>query len=302
MGAQAAILNIAGVLLCAHAMILAAYLIHEAAHQTLFSAHWANRIAGEAMNFIAGSCYASFERIRHMHIRHHVDRADVTCFDFKGLMRRRPGVRRVLQILEWAYVPATETLMHLQVIWRPFFVRSQRKHLLRVAAMLVVRSLLLALLGLWSWKALLLYVVATALLLHVLNFFDAFHHTFEQYFVAADEPVSMEGRDRRYELDHTYSNLISRRHPWLNLLTLNFGYHNAHHHRPSVPWYRLPAFHGDLYGDHTRAVLPLSELLRTWHRNRVRRVSSDDYGAPGDGRGRADNFIGAHGVSFLTVM
>jgi fatty acid desaturase len=302
MGAHAAILNIAGVLLCAHAMILAAYLIHEAAHQTLFAAHWGNRLAGEAMNFIAGSCYASFERIRHMHIRHHVDRADVTCFDFKSLMRRRPGVRRALQILEWAYVPATETLMHLQVIWRPFFISSQRKHLPRVAAMLVVRCVLLMLLTLWSWKALLLYVAATAVLLHVLNFFDAFHHTFEQYFVAPDQPVSMEGRDRRYELDHTYSNLISRRFPWLNLLTLNFGYHNAHHHRPSVPWYGLPASHRDLYRGQTRAVLPLSELLRTWHRNRVRRVASDDYGAPSHGPGRADNFVGAHGVSFLTVI
>ena len=123
-----------------------------------------------------------------MHIRHHVDRADVACFDFKGLMRRRPGVRRTLQCLEWAYLPATEALMHLQVIWRPFFVRSQRRHLPRAAAMLIVRCVLLALLGLWSMKALLLYFVATVLLLHVLNFFDAFHHTFEQF--SSSTPIS----------------------------------------------------------------------------------------------------------------
>jgi fatty acid desaturase len=302
MGAHAGILNIAGVLLCAHTMILAAYLIHEAAHQTLFAAHRANAFAGEVMNFIAGSGYASFERIRHMHIRHHLERADLTCFDFKGLMRRRPAVRRTLQILEWAYVPATEVLMHWQVIGRPFFVASQRRYLPRVAAMLVVRCGLLALLGRWSLQALLLYVVAAALLLHVLNFFDAFHHSFEQYFVAADEPVPMAGRDREYEHANTYSNVVSRRHPWLNLLTLNFGYHNAHHHRASVPWYRLPALHDDLYGRRWDAVLPLSDLLRTWHRNRVRRVISDDYGVPSKGPDRADKFVGAHGVSFLTVV
>jgi len=302
MGAHAAMLNIAGVVLCAHTMILAAYLIHEAVHQTLFAAHWANTVAGEVMNFIAGSSYASFERIRHMHIRHHLDRADLTCFDFKGLMQRRPAVRRTLQILEWAYVPATEVLMHWQIIGRPFFVASQRPHLLRVTAMLIVRGELLALLGLWSWRTLLLYVVATVLLLHVLNFFDAFHHTFEQYFVAADEPVPMGDRDCQYEHANTYSNVISQRHPWLNLLTLNFGYHNAHHHRASVPWYRLPALHKDLYGEECDAVLPLSELVRTWHRNRVRRVISDDYGAPSQGLGRADQFVGAHGVSFLTVV
>jgi len=302
MGAHSAILNAAGVLLCAHTMILAAYLIHEAAHQTLFAAHWANTVAGEVMNFIAGSAYASFERIRHMHIRHHLDRADLTCFDFKGLMRRHPGVRRILQTLEWAYVPATEALMHWQVIGRPFLVASQRPYLPRVVAMIIVRWELLALLGYWSWKALLLYVAAAVLLLHVLNFFDAFHHTFEQYFVAADEPVPTAGRDRQYEHANTYSNVISQRHPWRNLLILNFGYHNAHHHRPSVPWYRLPALHKDLYGEACDAVLPLSELLRTWHRNRVRRVISNDYGAPAQGPGRADNFVGAHGVSFLTVV
>ncbi len=280
MGAHAVILNIAGVLLCAHTMIFAAYLVHEAAHQTLFAAHAANAFAGEAMNFIAGSAHASFERIRHMHIRHHLDRADLTCFDFKGLMRRRPGVRWTLQVLEWAYIPATEVLMHWQVVARPFFVASQRR----------------------PWKALLLYIVAAALFLHVLNFFDAFHHTFAQYFVAADEPVPMAGRDRRYEHANTYSNVISRRRPWLNLLTLNFGYHNAHHHRASVPWYRLPALHKDLYGGQWEAVLPLSQLLRTWHRNRVRRVNSDDYGTPSQGPGGADNFVGAHGVSFLTVV
>jgi fatty acid desaturase len=96
--------------------------------------------------------------------------------------------------------------------------------------------------------------------------------------------------------------LVSARFPWLNLLILNFGYHNAHHQRASVPWYRLPGYHRSLYGDRTPAVMPLSELLRSWHRNRVRRVSSDDYGVPRQGAGRADGFVGAHGVSFLTVI
>lgn len=302
LGAAAPLVNLAGVLLSIHTTVLAAYLIHEAAHNTLFAAPSANRVIGEWMNFVAGSGYASFERIRHMHIRHHADRADVTCFDFKGLMQRRPGVRRLLEILEWAYIPATEILMHLQVVWRPFFVKSQRRHLPRAAAMLVLRGALLAALGWWSLKALLLYFLAYGCVLHILNFFDAFHHTFPQYFVAADQPVPMEGRDRAYEQANTFSNLVSAQRPWLNLLTLNFGYHNAHHARASVPWYRLPQFHRELFGERSLAVMPLSELLRTWHRNRVRRVDADDYGVPGSGSGRADSFVGAHGVSFLTVV
>jgi fatty acid desaturase len=302
MAADSVTLNILGVLLCVHTMVLAAYLIHEAAHQTLFAVRWANSCTGEAMSFIAGSAYGSFERIRHMHIRHHTDRVDLTCFDFKGLMRRQPVLRRSLQVLEWGYLPATETLMHLQVVWRPLFSCAHRPFLARSMAILALRVGLLVLLGLWSLKALVLYFVAAGLLLHVLNFFDAFHHTFEQHFVAPDEPIERGSRDRAYEQANTYSNLLSTSHPWLNLLTLNFSYHNAHHHRASVPWYKLPAYHKALYGDHATAVMPLRELLRTWHRHRVRRVVSDDYGVPGPGERRADAFVGAHGVSFLTVI
>ena len=302
MGSDSVLLDIAGVVLCVHTMVLAAYLVHEAAHHTLFAVHRANEWAGEVVSFIAGSSYASFARIRHMHIRHHLDRADLTCFDFKGLLKRRPRLRRLLEALEWAYVPATEILMHLQVVWRPFFVRSQRRYLPRAASMLLLRGLLLVAIALWSLKALLLYVLALALQLHVLNFFDAFHHTFDQFFVAPDEPVPMQGRDRAYEYANTFTNLIASRYIGLNLLTLNFGYHNAHHVRPADPWYRLPALHRKLYGEDASQVLSLGALLGTWHRNRVRRVAGEHYGAAGNGSIDVRDFVGAHGVSFLTVV
>ena len=302
MAANSDALNVLGTLLCLHTMILAAYLVHEAAHQTLFARPGANTAAGETMSFIAGSSYAAFERIRRMHIRHHVERADLTCFDFLGLLRRLPALKRTLQGLEWAYVPASELLMHAQVALRPFFVPSQRQYLRRSAVMLAVRCALLAALAGWSLKAFLLYWLATILFLHVLNFFDAFHHTYQQFFVTPDQALPPIERERGYEQANTYSNLISIRHPWLNLLTLNFGYHNAHHHRASLPWYRLPALHRSLYPAGTPSVMPLGELLRSWHKNRVRRVFADDYGKFGEGRGRADGFVGAHGVSFLTVV
>jgi fatty acid desaturase len=297
--AQTAIaLNVLGVLLCAHTMVLAAYLVHEAAHHTLFGNHRANHRIGETMSFIAGASYASFERIRHMHIRHHLDRADLACFDFKPLARRVPGLQRTLEALEWAYVPATELLMHAQVVWRPFLERSQRLHRPRAAAMLVVRLGLLTLLGLWSARALLLYALAYVLFLHALNFFDAFHHTFEQYFVEPREALPPNGRTAAYEQANTYSNLVSRRWPWMNLLVLNFGYHNAHHQRASVPWYRLAAYHRELYGETVACELPILRLLSTFHRNRVRRVFGNGSGNDGP----PDGFIGAHGVSFLTVI
>jgi fatty acid desaturase len=168
--------------------------------------------------------------------------------------------------------------------------------------MLAVRIVLLV----WLWtvapKAVLLYVLALVVQLHVLNFFDAFHHTFEQHVVMPDQPVSMEGRDRAYEQHNTYSNLVSQRHPWLNALVVNFGYHNAHHHQPSVPWWRLPALHRKIYGNEAQAVMPLRQLLSTWHRNRVQRVFAADYGTPQGNVQCADNFVGTHAVSFLTVI
>jgi fatty acid desaturase len=297
------LLELTGVWLCAHAIVLAAYLVHEAAHQSLFASPRANHWVGEVMNFVAGTPYASFERIRHMHIRHHVERADLTCFDPKELIRRHPMLRKVLEALEWAYLPGVEVLMRLQLICRPVWVPSQRRYLPRAAGMLLLRAGLLVLLGLYSVKAVLLYGVAVLLQMRVLNFFDAFHHTFEQYRVLPEEPIPLNGRTRAYEQANTYSNLVSTRAPWLNLLVLNFVYHNAHHHRPSMPWWRLPAVHRSLYGDHnTPALLTARNLIATWHRNRVRRVFADDYGTVGEGLRRGDTFIGAHGASFLTVV
>ncbi len=297
-----------GLLLCLHAMVLAAYLVHEAAHTTLFAQLVHNRRAGEWVGFMAGAGYASFDRIRHMHLRHHRDRADLSCFDFKGLLQRHPMLKRLLQALEWAYIPASELVMHGQVICRPFLEPSQRQHRGRVLAMLLLRGTLLTALAAWSAQAFLLYLLAWVLLLHVLNFFDAFHHTFDQFFVAADQPVPPGARDRAYEQANTFSNVVSARWRWLNLLTLNFGYHNAHHERAAAPWYRLAQVHQELYGAQTTTLMPLSRLLRAWHRHRVARVSAEHYGAGGAGDARdaviadIDQFVGAHGVSFLTVV
>jgi len=295
----------AGVFLSAHTMVIAAYLIHEAAHMTLCRDPRHNAFIGEFMAFLCGAAYASFARIRHMHLRHHRDRADIARFDYKAVLRRlSPFGRRLVYALEWAYFPAIELLMQYQLLLRPFVNPAEAGRRARVLRILALRIGVFAVLGLLGGlKALALYALAWGLFLTVMHFFDAFHHTFDQYFVAEDdEKVSMDGKDRAYEQANTYSNVVSVRWPWLNLLTLNFGYHNAHHQRASTPWYRLPALHRELYGETSRELMPLSELLRTFHRHRLRRILDDDYGAVGSGAGRADNFVGAHGVSFLTVV
>jgi fatty acid desaturase len=294
-----------GVLLTAHSMVLAAYLVHEAAHMTLFRHPRHNAFLGEIMAFLCGAAYASFDRIRHMHLRHHRDRADVGRFDYKALLRQLPvPLRRAVYVLEWAYIPAIELIMQFQLLVRPFTNPVEHDRRGRVVGVLLARGALFTLLTvIGGLRALALYALAWGLFLTVMHFFDAFHHTFDQYFVADDEEkVSMEGKDREYEQANTYSNVVSVRWPSLNLLTLNFGYHNAHHQRAATPWYRLPALHRELYGEAGLQLMPLSELLRTFHRHRLRRILDEDYGAVGTGDRRADNFVGAHGVSFLTVV
>ena len=297
-------LNVLGVLLTMHSMVIAAYLIHEAAHMTLFRAHDHNRYTGELMAWLCGAAYASYERIRHFHLRHHRDRADIARFDYKILLRRLPApLRGLVYALEWAYVPAVELLMHYQLLVRPFTQPDEAPRRARVLVVLASRLALFGALYAASPRALACYALAYLMFLTVMNFFDAFHHTFDQYFVANDdERVSMDGKDRVYEQENTYSNVVSVRWPWLNLLTLNFGYHNAHHQRAGTAWHRLPALHRELYGDDTRQLLPLAELLRTFHRNRLRRILDEDYGSVGSDGRRAHGFVGAHAVSFLSVV
>jgi fatty acid desaturase len=301
-------LNALGTLLLGHAMIVAAYLIHEFAHGTIFAKPSANQRAGEVCSWLCGSCYADFQDLRKKHMRHHVDRADVITFDTKAFLNEGPAwLRRLVLALEWAYIPAVELVMHFYVIALPFITdnpkhRQRRGKVLRV---LLIRALLFALVASISLKALFLYCVAWMLMLTVLRFADAYQHTYDAFAVLEDGGKIPEDklRDRAYEQHNTYSNVVSARWPALNLLLLNFSYHNAHHEKPVAPWYRLPALHRELYGSDYLQVIPMHLLLKSFHQHRLRRVVDDHYGAVAEsGERRADDFYGAVGVSFLTAV
>jgi fatty acid desaturase len=291
--------NMAGVLLFSHALVVAAYLIHECAHNTIFTDSRWNARLGDLLLWLTGSCYGRYEDIRHKHFRHHVDRADVVTFDFRRQLLRYPRLLRVMYGLEWLYIPAVDLMMHALVIVLPFRMANRRERRTRVMTVFLVRGALFAILAYLSLKALVLYAVAYLLFLHVLRFMDVHQHTYEVW-ETLERPRGEQDDcfDREYEQGNTFSNLISLRHPWLNLLTLNFGYHNAHHVRPTVPWYRLPALHATLSGEDLPQILPFRNLLRSYHRHRVARVLNGD--PPGIDVGDGRDFIGVVGVSFLT--
>lgn len=301
-------LNAVGTLLLGHAMVVAAYLIHEFAHGTIFANPKANERAGELCSWLCGSCYAGFQDLRRKHMRHHVDRADVITFDTKVFLNQGPAwLRRLVLALEWAYIPAVELIMHFYVIALPFITDNPRHRARRgkVLGVLLVRGGLFVLVASVSLKALLLYGVAWMLMLTVLRFADAYQHTYDAFAVLEDGGAipADKVRDRAYEQHNTYSNVVSLRWPALNLLLLNFSYHNAHHEKPVAPWYRLPALHRELYGSDYVQVIPMHLLLKSFHQHRLRRVIDDHYGEVAEqGERRADGFYGAVGVSFLTAV
>jgi fatty acid desaturase len=292
---------IAGTLLLAHAMVIAAYLVHECAHNTVLRDNTLNARAGAALLWLCGACYGTYEGLRHKHFRHHVDRGDVVAFNFRTRLLRHPWLLRLLQALEWLYIPAVDLLMHWLVPLLPFVLDSRREQRARVVRVLLLRGALFTLAGLYAPAALACYAIAYLLMLHVLRFMDAFQHTYP-LFETLEQPPGPEAKqfDAAFEASHTFSNPHSLRWPWLNLLTLNFGFHNAHHEKPNQPWHRLPALHRSLFGDGLPQLLPLANQLACYHRYRVQRLVHEDALDLDVIGNRGATFVGVDGVSFLT--
>ncbi len=292
--------NFLGVLLVTHTLIYSAFFTHELLHETIFRRRGMNSNFVLLLSWLNGACYARSKDLRHKHIRHHVDRADVITFDFKEFLRTKPTLRKIVLALEWAYVPAVEFIMKAYVV-ASAFIRKERR--IEVIFIFLTRVGFLSVFALLSPQAVLLYALSYLIFIHAMRFIDAYQHTYEAYAIEGyEEAPGIENRDRDYEHQNTYSNLISTRYPLLNLLTLNFVYHNAHHTKTGAPWYELPALHETLYGEGDGQVLPVRTLLANFHKYRVERVMSPDYMAPTQASEDSKEFIGAVGVSFLTAV
>jgi fatty acid desaturase len=297
-------LDLLGVCLVAHTLVISAYLIHDCAHHAIFAGGRANDRLGQIMGWLNGACLADYFALKKKHLRHHADRLDVVTFDYRATLLGMPAaLRRLVLLLEWAYVPAVELVMRGLVIRTPF-IDGTRRERARVLLFIAVRAAGFLALAWVSVKAVLLYALAYLIFVDVLRFMDAFQHTYEVFVSHSRQPAPVDPRrDLRYEYENTYSNLLAERWPWLNLLVLNFPYHNAHHVRPGAPWYRLPALHRSLYGEQRdRQVITCRELVGSYHRHRVRRVLSENYGSVAAAGDRAGGFLGAVGVSFLTAV
>lgn len=296
------VFNLFGVLLLAHSMVISAYLVHEAAHLSIFKDKKYNRWYGEFLLWINGCSYSDFNDISHKHARHHSDRADIVSFDFRPILQRHPKFLKVLQTMEWAYIPALEILMHALVIILPFVKENRKNRRLRVVSVLIIRVALLVYLASISIDFLWLYAISYLLFLTFMRFMDVHQHTYEVH-ETLDQKRGPEARlrDNTFEEHNTYSNLFSVKYPWLNLIALNFSYHNVHHRQQMQPWYRLPKLHQEIYGEEASQVLTFPHLIKSFHRYRVPRILNGDPINLPVKTNEGETFIGVDGVSFLTA-
>jgi acyl-lipid omega-6 desaturase (Delta-12 desaturase) len=266
------LVNAAATLLLAHAMVIAAYLIHECAHNLVFRRSRHNAALGRALSWLCGASYGTYEDMRYKHFRHHADNDDVVWFEYDRFFERHPLVLRLVRGLEWLYIPAHDLLMHFVMVFTSFIIPQRRAQRRRNVLVILFRGGIFAALLVFATKAAILYAVAYMFMMHVLRFMDMLQHDYPYnptLFAYVRPPHK---GDRDWEQQHTFSNPVSLAHPKLNWLTLNFGYHNAHHADMNLPWYRLPDLHRELTGDDPARVIPFRSQVALYHRNRLSRV------------------------------
>ncbi len=201
-------------LLLAHVMVISAYMIHECAHNNIFLLSENNERLGILLSWVVGASYSSYESLRKKHFRHHLERADILAVDFYAILQRHPLLNKAVSFLTFIYIPAVDLLLHGVVIIAPFVYPELKKYRRRILYVLLLRIAFFAWLAWLNPWALAGYALAYCLFLLVLNFMDAFQHTYEVYYELWSD-VQQPGYDRDYEQVHTFSNLLSSRFPVL---------------------------------------------------------------------------------------
>ncbi|MDJ0594916.1 MAG: fatty acid desaturase [Pleurocapsa sp. MO_226.B13] len=291
------ILNVVGIFLLTHGLAYSAYLTHEFMHGTIFKNRRCNSIFGNIMLWLNGGCYNGFQALTLQHIAHHVDRVDIFTFEPIPKLQKLPTItRRIILALEWLYFPAMGFWSRWHSVFSPFWNPERSNEKGRVLSILLLRVGIFSLIGAISFKALLLYFIAYIGMITVLRWSDAFQHTYEGF----PPGVELPKRDRAHEEAHTYSTLLSRKHPWLNVLLLNFGYHNAHHTLMKCPWHSLPELNQEIEKPSKVRYVSLRQQLVHYHRFRVIRFILGQGEAVDENQNPTfDKFYGAHDVSFL---
>ena len=276
------------------------YLSHDCAHGIVTGSRRLDHFLGEFLSWINGYSYFSFSEYTTDHLRHHARQVDIVGIEMREFLALLPGwLRGLVCAFEYCHIPLSHSLLRS---WQrlDILLHGTRRDRIRVVVVFVARTALLLAMTLLSTRAFLLYLFAVALRIHCVRFVDAFQHTYPE---EIPERIG-KPKGHGFEREHTFSFPLAYRHHALNLLILNFGYHNAHHALPTCPWYHLPQLHRILYGDLPGAAPPtfsppkarFIDLLKAYHRHRMRRMSGESQGRAYDDSGRFgfEEFFGAY--------
>ncbi len=301
-------INAGATLLLGHAMTICAYMIHECGHNTVFRSNDTNAKLGRFLNWICGTSYGTFEDIRYKHFRHHMDNDDAVWFMCDEFLDKHPRLVEWIRFLEWFYIPAHDMIMHFITVFTAFIIPQRKEQKLRNVLVILIRGGVFFTVLIYYPKAALLYLLAYMIMMHILRFKDGVQHDYDgNPTLFEEEPESRYG-GRPTEQAHTFSNPECLEYDWPNYFTLCFGFHNAHHHRPTVPWYQLPAYHREQFGTDPEKVIPFRVQLKMYHKYRVQRVTHsggelDDLPTAWEAeyleRARAGRIYGGNAVSFL---
>jgi fatty acid desaturase len=292
-------LNGLGILLTAHALICSAYVAHDCMHGTVAKGRRLNALFGNAMLWINGGCYYGFDQLTLQHIAHHVQRVDSFTFNIVAEITQLPRlIRQGILVMEWCYFPVVSFWARWRSLKETLKNSAPPRQRCFAVAFLIVRGTLFINLGLFSFKALLLYCLSYLCMITALRWMDAFQHTYEAFPVG----IRLPKRDQYYEQANTFSNLLSQKYVGLNLLLLNFGYHNAHHTVMTCPWYQLPDLDRALPQQDKSHYIPLLQQLSLYHCFRITRFL-EGQGSPSiiEGGLSFHSFYGAADVSFITL-
>jgi len=292
-------LNLLGLGLVVHTLVLSAYLAHEFMHGTIFTSMKTNHRWGVIMQWMHGTSYAKFQDLAQGHIDHHIKGVDLYSFDRITFIHALPApLKNLIAALEWLYFPALFLIRQaagIAIIYRTGNWQAK----IRVIAVLLLRVAMFGALGLISLKALLLYCIAYIFAVHFILFLDCLQHSYELY--SYDEAIPR--KTLTDEQANTFSTPLSLKYPWLNLLVLNFGYHNAHHAVMKCPWYNLPDLDAVIASQQSPYYIGLSEIWSNYHRFRIQRLFDACEGntqLDAEGRLNLDQFYGiAGGTSLL---
>ncbi len=86
------------ILALAHEMIIADYMLHYCAHNTVFKNTHSNAKLGTVLTWLCG--YGTYEDIRFKHFRHDVDSVDIVWFDYVAFFTLHRWLFQIIKALE----------------------------------------------------------------------------------------------------------------------------------------------------------------------------------------------------------